>query len=578
MKIGIVLIILCSVFNQLWAQEQLALRLNEKGLLKILELGLKYNTSKTGTKSILIPQNVYKLKLPKDKILKNPIVAIVDRFTNINLQKDLPFYLKTSDIKIDGQADVHSFNAEIHNSSQDGFDLALELNLNKLGVVAKELWLCEVDKCKNGLKAGFNKIKIDLKKQVLKLRIALRIRTNEGNVQVMVLGAETNLNSIATNKLGISLGNIIVPDISVIDETGKEVKLDISTEAIKDKVNEQKDFLSKKLLSFAADFIAHDLAGMLNRYLLNKKIQTSLKLLAHNEHDLEGQWLNVASDEAQKIINKIYDVVHQAEIGLSLSHLSAPENKDIELGGDIKLMLNKKLMTFKNTLSNSGRVLPELDLSAYRDNHINLAVSEPVINSVLDAIHETGLINKLAHENISIGGVDISSLKVHFTERHSLSVIANVTIDLSRMNTPNIVSHAKKIAGQFLEKNRTDGKIFFPIEIEVIPNFIKNPKGIGLYLEVLSPFEGGHLINNFNYPSNLHLVTDTVKGIIFKNINSGIGKVTDKFYNIDLSNLLNKAGVEFRPKSISIEKQAYILLNLDILDIKYNAKQEDFRI
>jgi hypothetical protein len=41
-----------------FAQEQLALRLNENGLLKIMKMALQYNSGTSGNTTVVIPQEI----------------------------------------------------------------------------------------------------------------------------------------------------------------------------------------------------------------------------------------------------------------------------------------------------------------------------------------------------------------------------------------------------------------------------------------------------------------------------------------------------------------------------------------
>ena len=60
---------------------------------------------------------------------------------------------------------------------------------------------------------------------------------------------------------------------------------------------------------------------------------------------------------------------------------------------------------------------------------------------------------------------------------------------------------------------------------------------------------------------------------MMKELKSSLDPYTNKTYSVDLSKFLNQGGVVFKPNSIFIENGAYLNLNLNILDINFNANK-----
>ena len=114
-------------FGTAKAQEQMALRLNEQGIMKVLKMAVQYNTSNKESRTVVIPKDIYKFTIPKSKSSTNPIIPIVNEISDLNLNRDLDFYLNTSDIKVDGNVDINSIKSEILNSNDNGFDVELSL-------------------------------------------------------------------------------------------------------------------------------------------------------------------------------------------------------------------------------------------------------------------------------------------------------------------------------------------------------------------------------------------------------------------------------------------------------------------
>src|SRR6187399_388775 len=104
--------------GQLFAQEQLVLRLNENGIMKILQMAVQYNSAGKENRSIYIPQNIYKFTIPKSKLLSNPLIPIINEISDLDMQSDLNFYLNNSAIKISGKVNKESLKTTILDSNE----------------------------------------------------------------------------------------------------------------------------------------------------------------------------------------------------------------------------------------------------------------------------------------------------------------------------------------------------------------------------------------------------------------------------------------------------------------------------
>ena len=283
-----------------------------------------------------------------------------------------------------------------------------------------------------------------------------------------------------------------------------------------------------------------------------------------------------AVDVMKVLMDQFSQVVRHAQIDLSLKKLKTPLNKDVELSGLLNFVLNHTTFKVKNTLGNSARVLPALDLSANRGHDINLAISEPVINGALDLVNSTGLFNDLLEEVSDVGGLSINSLKLHFTYSNSLKAVANVAIDLKKVRTSiwnDPIGWAETGIGAWLERNNNNGIIYFPLEIEVVPVVTNDIStgGVRLSIKIKSAFNGEKLLNTYNYPSNVGDMFNIVRKGVLKKLHAQLDQYANKNFEIDLTKFLNQSGVEFLPKSIVFNQAAYMLVNLDIKDIKFNS-------
>ena len=643
------LLFLISLSSLSFAQEQMALRINQAGLMKVMQMALKYNTGTQNSRTVVIPHNLYKFTIKQKDLAANPVISLVNEISNLNLNKDFDFYLHTSDIKVTGKVDPKSLSTVITNSGPNGFDIKLSINLTSITANAPKMTLCEdkvpkYKKCGTGLKTSVSGLKIITLNRPVILTSTMRLTIKNGMASVKVLDVNSNLEGKSAPTLDVNFTELEVPRIAVVIND-QETELD--TSKLKDQILERKSFLGKKLLSFAGDFIASDLAEMINVYLANTQIATTLQVYHRDDpekfDEMEPQF-NVAEADATYVRPPIiiqpfkssviktespkkeikplsstysqYDdrykvaidntyvkpsyvpieylqkkpsvdvmkilmdqfalVIRHAQVDLSLKSIKTPSNKDIELAGVLNFILNHRTFTVKSTLGNSSRTLPLLDLSPYRYNDLNIAISEPVINGALDLVSSTGLFQELLEEVSDVDALGFNNLKLHFTGSNSIKVIANLTIDLKKVRTSfwkDPKGWAETEIGEWLESNNNNSVIYFPLEIEVIPVVGKTELGEAtLSLIIKSPFtSSGQLLNTYKYPSNVGKMFNIVRKAVLKQLHDQLDQYADKTFSVDLANFLNRSGVIFTPKSISINQSAYLLLNLDIKDIKFNS-------
>lgn len=619
-----------------YAQEQMAVRLNENGLMKIMQMALKYNTGTAGSRTVVIPQSIYKFTVKQQDLAANPVVQVVNEISNLDLNRNLDFYLHTSDIKVTGVVDQKSLVTTITNSKPDGFDLKLSINLSKITLNGASMSLCEDRlkksvKCGPGLKTTIGGLKITTLNRPVILTSTMRVSVKKGMASVKVLSVNSNLESKSPPTLDINFASMEIPKISIVIND-QETELD--TSRLHGQILERKAFLGKKLLAFAGEFIANDLAEMINVYLSNTQIATSIQVYHRDEptvyrdidykqdyptmavdntyvrppimispiktpaytkptYDYNDRYkvavdntyvkppimpfypVKPAVDVMKVLMDQFTQIVRHAQIDLSLKSLTTPSNKGIQLAGLMNFVLNHTVFTVKNTLGNSSRKLPVLDLSAHRVHDINLAISEPVINGALDLVNSTGLFNELLGEVSDVDALSISSLKLHFTYTNSIKAIANVAVDLKKIRTSfwkDPQGWAETGIGTWLERNNNNSVIYFPLEIEIVPVVTTTALGASLSIKIKSAFNGDTLLNTYKYPSNVGDMFNIVRKGVLKKLHTQLDQYADKSFEIDLKKFLNQSGVEFTPKSISFNQAAYMLINLDIKDIKFNSK------
>lgn len=581
--------------GSLWSQEQLVLRLNEKGLLSTLKMAVRYNTSSKRDTSVLIPRNIYRFKLQKDKFFSSPVFNLINEVSNLDLTKDLEFFLATSDIQVQGDVDVESLKVKLIKSTQSYFDVNLSVKIPRIYAQTKNISLCEKKnknklECGKGLKATVSELNVKTFKNPAVINIKIRILNDKSHVRAKVLSVRSNLESPDAPKLNINLKSIEVPKISIV-VGGVEQVLDTSN--LKAELLNYKEYFASNLLDFVADFLAQDLVEMINRYLVNKGMPQNLEILDYtnapdhfenlfdNSHSIQVdntyyhnpylKRLNaekIKKDPFSEMLKEIQSIVRRALLLIKLKNISTPNEKDIEVSGSVGLVLNNNYIKVENLVGNSSRKLPSLNLSALNHHDINLAISEPLINSVLDVVNSTNLFQEVFEVISPVQGFHIKSVKLHFTKNNTIAAVVNSEVDLNRIYSKDLLALVKNKIAAFLERNNNNSILYFPIEFELIPRFSKNENG-GAMLDVWvkSPFNGSGTLNQFKYPSNVHLANESVRDGVMSELKASLSPFTGKLYSIDVSEFLNQNGILFRPNQISIIDQAYLLLNLDILDI-----------
>ncbi len=578
------------------AQDQMAVRVNEKGILKVMLMALKYNTNQQNARTFSIPADIYKFTLPKSELMSNPIVPILNEVSDINLNRDLDFYLHTGAINVTGTVNPNSLRTEITNSGANGFDVKLSISVPSLVASGASVSLCEdkvrgAKRCGNGLKATVANLRINTSNKPVTLSMTLRLRTDNGVARVKVLRVSSNLEAAGGPTLNIGFGSVTIPPITLIVD-GVETRLD--TSGLRAEILKKKTFLAKKLMAFAADFIASDMAEMLNVYLVHRSVVTSWEVYRRDnpvtfdeflmDHRAENSYrrralpAQAANAPGAAIEAQFAEIIKKAQVKVSLSKISTPMNKDIELYGQLGLMLNNRIMTVRNTLGNSNRTLPALNLSTQRDNDLNLVFSEPLINGALDLVNSTGLFQDAFDRMAGVAGFSIKSVKLHFTNRGTAVLVANSEVDLKKLQSSSIAEWLKNLIAAWLERNNNKAVIYFPIEIEVVPSVArKSTGGVNLNMFLKSPFGESGLLNEFKYPSNVDRMTNIVRDGVMKKLQESLLKHVNKNYTLDVSKFMNQSGVTFQPKYIGVNQGAYLMMNLDITDIRFSSLNPGLR-
>jgi hypothetical protein len=590
------LLIFCLIGAE--AQDHLGVRISPSGVKEVLQ-GLVKNHSGTVEK-IKIPSNLYEIKIKQKDLISNPLIATLNEISNINLNKDLTIFLKTDELSLNGDLDQKSVKINISDVTSQGLKLKISVKFNSLILKADSLSLCEdreslkTKKCGQGLKLNVSGLSLRTISQPLELSLLLEVRIQNGLAIARIISTQSNLDVKRSPKIDINFKSLSVPRISIVIN-GQETELDTST--LREKILEKKQFLSKKLLSFASTYIAGDLVGVLNKYLKDKSLSTKISILNKESKALDLDWpLNLnylpadntyvrhpilfrsnadkvisADDIFETLMRQLSDVIRQAKLDLTIKKINSLQDQSLEIRGLFDFILNHGRFEVGDTLGNGQRKLPQLDMNNKSDDHILIAISEPVINGALDLANSTGLFQEMADELIKEKSLSLKSVRLHFFNPESFKLITNLEIDLKKLRTnfwKNPIEWAETEIGIWLERNNNNSVIYFPLEFEIVPVASYSESGEAkISIKIRTALKDDLILNTYNYPSNVGQMFQMVRKAVIKKLQQQLDSFENKNFELDITKFTSDYGIKFKPKTIKFEDKAYILLGADIVDV-----------
>ncbi|MBY0517419.1 MAG: hypothetical protein K2P81_10945 [Bacteriovoracaceae bacterium] len=613
MKRFIAFLLLCAMLNSM-AQDQMMIRVNHTGVIQIMRMALKYNQQGQGKPGFKIPRGIYSFSIPRSQVANNPIIKILNEISDVNFNRDYPFYITNSDVTVVGEIDESSLRSAVSNYTDKGFDLKLTFSIDKLSLKVADLSMCETkygSRCGKGLKASFNNVGISMKSgSRISMSTDFKVVFEADQARLKLVKATSNLGQANGPKLDISIGGVTIPPISIVIN-GQEAQLD--TSALKDEILQYKAFLAQKLLSFAGEFIAEDMAEMVNKALKNECIPTQLRVLEMGSEDkpatfggftpvpyvivadntrvyrrpLPPELMRYRGDikapptYMELLQQDLANIIKSARVDIKLKSIRTPVNQDIEIRANGSLKMNRRFWNVQNTVGHSTRVLPALniDTTVSRNDHFAVVIAEPVINAASDLFSSIGVYQKVLDSQVKMGGVYVDSIKVHFKNGSTqatdkIYLIANAKVNLREMDADGVWAWIKKALAVWLERNNNNAILRFPIQIEAIPRIVQTSTGIKLMLRVNSPFASENALkNDFNYPNNVTSATSIVRSTVMDLLRENLASNTNKEFEIPLDSYLSQKGVTVTPKSIRMINSAYMMVSADLKDLDFSALQ-----
>lgn len=607
-----------------FGQDHFGAYLTDRGVKKILtELVKNYN--KRDMTSFSVSSDKVQSKIYKKDFNRIPIVEKLKDFAVIDMNSDIPFYIKWSPMYFNIHLDENSVKAKFIGSSPYNTQLAVRFKIDRLNLSGKYIELCEirkgVRKCdsQNSLYGKFENYKVSLSAGHKIDAVALfKVEIKNGKASLKLQDIHSNLFSPVTSSqrgiyqnygiqksqpsFNVTFKNFVMPaPVLTVDN----VDYEINVTKIKQIILNEKTFLSKKLVEFAGGFVTNDLSNILNKTFLNEvaKMNTNLvnyeiqpKPIDYSRNYNNYDQYRVAVDNtrvvrpirydlprfnsgslsnlkpAKSFIEELSDFLHgmlyQAKFNLSVSSMKTKRDGNLLVNTKSFLTLNKQKWTVGNTLKNNSNLkLKESDvekLVALGEKFDFAAiVSEPIVNAVLKMGSDQRIFDKALKTFNPIKGVTLKKVSMYFEAPSAVVVVADIGIKMTELETSGIGGWIENRIGAFME----DNYIYFPLELRMTPRLTEDSEGHKIKLDIESPLAYKGLKNTYNHPYKD--MNDSVENGVIDALKKDLIPALSDVPEIKLNNLLTHKGIELSPKGISVRNTGHIVIkgNIERIDL-----------
>jgi len=586
-----------------WTQDQVLVRLNHGGVVELMRMALQYNQRSENRAGFKIPAGAYSFKVKREDLAKNPIIAILSQISDVNFNRDFPFHVTNSDISVQGKIDEASLRTAVSNYTARGFDLRVSLTVDEVRLSVADISLCETKRgtrCGPGLSASFKDSSVALRRGS-KIIVSgdFRVSFEADKARLTLVRATSNLDK--GPRLDISIGQVVVPPIAIIIN-GQETQLD--TSGIRTELMGRREFLAQKLLDFAGEFIASDLAEMVNKALKNQCLPTRLRLIELGREDLPatgGGFTSVSVAQRGRVPyvgdhkeapsfmellqRDLAQIIKSASFDVTLKNIRTPLERDLEIRVDGALRMNRRSWGIPRTVGNSPRALSVLNIDQVIDrrDHLAVVISEPVFNGALNLLSDLRVFQQVIDAQKKINGIYYESVKLHLrsgltpaTDR--LYLVLNMGVRLRETDADGVWAWIKRTLAVWLERNNNNSILYFPIQFEAVPQLVREGAGHKLRIRITTPFASETALrNDFGYPSNITAATDIVRKAVLEELKGALGGFVNREFDVPLDAFLAQNGISFTPKSIRFLDSSYLMVTADFqkLDLKALTSEQN---
>ena len=588
--------------------DNVGLELKNTALVKILNGALE-NYLDTSSSKLEVAAGSFEQVIQKELFQHNPVIEKLQQFLIIDLSKDLEYTVKWSPLNIETNiSDKKIFVTSIDSKS---LKVAIRIELDEFSLWGRSIEIIEKSvrfknrKAYGGLYARFDNFNVSLNKDNKVQAVAIF------NIDFKSSKAKVNLDKVYSNlsrpqdqseeliyekynlltstpRFWVNFKNFYMPPpvLSINGET-----FEIDPQKIEDVILEEKKFLAKKLVAMAADFFANDLAEILNTSFLNKfnTIASSFKLVDY--YDPYATCEEIAkSDLMNELQVLMKSMIYETHFELHLDRVETPKNEDLQLGFEIQLSLNEKSLGISPYIHNRKIPLGKLDYSQPRkslhkheDYDFALAISEPLMNSILNAGSDHQVYQNVIDQFMPMPGVKINAINLHFVNiddgrisNSAIDVVAQIEVHFDELEykskTPtwgswfyDSMAWSKNQIASLLES----GKVYFPLQMRFYPKLINKGSRYLIQLNAIGPLNYRGIKNHYGYPYKK--MYSVVENGIIERIKSDLAPQLKHIPEIDITSYLNLSGVQLKPVDVFTKNTGHLIIRSKIEHIDFQS-------
>lgn len=602
--------------GQTIASDHIGFNVHKKGLGKVLAATVDYYLTKNASSRFVIPANQISGSIPEEAFYSNPVVDAINGFVSISQGGAFNYTIVWDDISVNSvflkdETEVH------HKAEGKKFNTALGLKFSQIELNTPKIELCEFfneqqnqcDKSRGfygrfenvriGLKEGSDffallTTSVDMSDQGMKLQFG-KVTTNLEFDDERQKNINFSIEEKAPAALDFDFSNFYMPP-PVLVVNGREIELDVS--AIKDVIVSQKSFIASSLTKLLGNFVAKDFVGIVNNVLITelRDFRSRISLVNYNREEHLNQrvteLMRVNPGDAYQFIRDYAGTpgedatffekfkyifrmqVSQVSSYCEITRVDTPSAQDLSAFFHTDLSINNLPLMLTPRVLNGRQELGSIQFDK-KDlkSDISVAVSESYLNGMLKLASRSRLLKAAFNEFVQKKGVHIDGLNVHFMPSQlevpqSLKVVANMRIDLSRLEVEDfwsfegIWSWINNGVGSLIE----GGEVWFPLELDflIMPNELEEDNSI--VLKGYKILDGYTFKNTMNYPKK-EMSRSVEKGI-HKKLVEIMKESLNKEYVINLSDFLKMIpGVELSATHLRFSQSGHAIIGLNIEDL-----------
>jgi hypothetical protein len=551
-------------------------------LLKTIEVKQTIQIPNISIKqSIKIPT----LDLPKEQI------AILETLFSTKISEQLDLALTVDSPKIEFQAKVRNFRWKTGKVPGSALHVLFDLEVDPINAVTDVVEICSSDKCTNPKdKVILNQLKAQSTGKLI-VNASIKISHSNGTISVNSPTIQTNIGLTGGPSVSIKMGKIELPPVAL--NIG-DARMALDLEPIADLIRKRLPEIANEQIKFHVSAINQELVSRTQMLLDTFSYQTSFKGSYQSEPkplpaDYWNNW-NLSEfwsrNSKKEIITKgIKERVQSLTYSIGLRELKVLESGNLKGVSSVPELVanNKEYLPTSQSGNWLASTKSTLNKGFYRDTgsvnfdevatnfvpDVSLSISEPFINSVLNALEGLGLPQYLVENLEGTEGIAVSypNLRFHIhPEFKTISLIANVYIDLTKVQTGFPKLQQAGVFGLKMLANETHLKI--PLEFIFAPSISKDTKGVFtadaklLHAVVIKkPDEKPWLINNFEYENTLKSsILEAVEGQILNEVAKSLSSLTDTPLRMTLNSLINRPGLEWSDLKLGATTTGHLIL------------------